>query len=119
MIQTSFGWANKGSGPCRAREGLTGAAWDGDTRCGPDHQLPTRIPCHLLVATPALEPANPHLASPVLWVRRTVKWARALDGSEYMPGLVGLNNMKVWLGWDWSEIVVRIKLSCSLLCVIL
>ncbi|KAI3435999.1 hypothetical protein D9Q98_002056 [Chlorella vulgaris] len=23
-----------------------------------------------------------------------VRWARALDGSEYMPGLVGLNNMK-------------------------
>ncbi|GIL71725.1 hypothetical protein Vretimale_840 [Volvox reticuliferus] len=25
---------------------------------------------------------------------RTIKWARALDGTEYMPGLVGLNNMK-------------------------
>lgn len=23
-----------------------------------------------------------------------VKWSRALDGTEYMPGLVGLNNMK-------------------------
>jgi U4/U6.U5 tri-snRNP-associated protein 2 len=24
----------------------------------------------------------------------SVSWARALDGGEYMPGLVGLNNMK-------------------------
>lgn len=23
-----------------------------------------------------------------------VKWTRALDGTDYMPGLVGLNNMK-------------------------
>ena len=25
---------------------------------------------------------------------REARWVRALDGTEYMPGLVGLNNMK-------------------------
>ena len=33
-----------------------------------------------------------------------VTWARALDGSEYMPGLVGLNNMK---RNDYANVVVQ------------
>ena len=33
-----------------------------------------------------------------------VSWARALDGSEYMPGLVGLNNMKQN---DYANVVVQ------------
>ncbi len=34
-----------------------------------------------------------------------VTWVRALDGSEYMPGLVGLNNMKAN---DYANVVVQI-----------
>eukprot|EP00891_Asterochloris_glomerata_P004580 jgi/Astpho2/4580/e_gw1.00067.144.1_t len=34
-----------------------------------------------------------------------VTWARALDGSDYMPGLVGLNNMK---NNDYANTVVQI-----------
>ena len=34
-----------------------------------------------------------------------VKWARALDGTEYMPGLVGLNNMRAN---DYANVVVHI-----------
>lgn len=34
----------------------------------------------------------------------TATWARALDGSEYMPGLVGLNDMK---GNDYANVVIQ------------
>ena len=34
-----------------------------------------------------------------------VSWARALDGTEYMPGLVGLNNMK---NNDYVNVVIQI-----------
>ncbi len=34
-----------------------------------------------------------------------VTWVRALDGSEYMPGLVGLNNMKAN---DYANVVLQI-----------
>lgn len=34
----------------------------------------------------------------------SVSWARALDGSEYMPGLVGLNNLKAT---DYANAVVQ------------
>ena len=34
-----------------------------------------------------------------------VKWSRALDGTEYMPGLVGMNNMKAN---DYANVVVQI-----------
>lgn len=34
-----------------------------------------------------------------------VKWARALDGTEYMPGLVGLNNMRAN---DYANVIVHI-----------
>jgi hypothetical protein len=34
-----------------------------------------------------------------------VTWVRALDGSEYMPGLVGLNNMKAN---DYANVVVQV-----------
>ena len=33
-----------------------------------------------------------------------VAWARALDGTEYMPGLVGLNNMKAN---DYANVVLQ------------
>lgn len=33
-----------------------------------------------------------------------ISWARALDGSEYMPGLVGLNNMK---NNDYANVVLQ------------
>jgi hypothetical protein len=33
------------------------------------------------------------------------RWARALDGSEYMPGLVGLNNMRAN---DYVNVVIHI-----------
>jgi U4/U6.U5 tri-snRNP-associated protein 2 len=34
-----------------------------------------------------------------------VSWVRALDGSEFMPGLVGLNNMKAN---DYANVVVQV-----------
>ncbi len=36
---------------------------------------------------------------------RDVGWARALDGTEYMPGLVGLNNMKAN---DYANVVIQV-----------
>lgn len=33
-----------------------------------------------------------------------VTWARALDGTEFMPGLVGLNNMK---RNDYANVVIQ------------
>jgi U4/U6.U5 tri-snRNP-associated protein 2 len=36
---------------------------------------------------------------------KEVTWVRALDGSEYMPGLVGLNNMKAN---DYANTVIQI-----------
>lgn len=33
-----------------------------------------------------------------------VTWVRALDGTEYMPGLVGLNNMK---NNDYANVVLQ------------
>jgi len=37
----------------------------------------------------------------------SVSWARALDGTEYMPGLVGLNNMKAN---DYANVVLQAML---------
>ena len=37
---------------------------------------------------------------------RDVGWARALDGTEYMPGLVGLNNMKAN---DYANVVIQVN----------
>ena len=37
---------------------------------------------------------------------RDVGWARALDGTEYMPGLVGLNNMKAN---DYANVVIQVR----------
>jgi hypothetical protein len=34
-----------------------------------------------------------------------ISWVRALDGSEFMPGLVGLNNMKAN---DYANVVVQV-----------
>ena len=34
-----------------------------------------------------------------------VTWVRALDGTEYMPGLVGLNNMR---SNDYVNVVVQV-----------
>jgi len=39
-----------------------------------------------------------------------VTWVRALDGSEYMPGLVGLNNMKCN---DYANVVVQVLARIS------
>ena len=39
-----------------------------------------------------------------------VTWARALDGSEYMPGLVGLNNMKAN---DYANVVIQMLLRVA------
>lgn len=36
---------------------------------------------------------------------KDVSWSRALDGNEYMPGLLGLNNMK---HNDYVNVVVQI-----------
>ncbi|KAG2449802.1 hypothetical protein HYH02_005325 [Chlamydomonas schloesseri] len=36
---------------------------------------------------------------------KVVKWQRALDGTEYMPGLVGLNNMKAN---DYINVVMQV-----------
>lgn len=33
------------------------------------------------------------------------RWVRSLDGSEYMPGLVGLNNMKAN---DYVNVIVQV-----------
>ncbi|KAG1659564.1 hypothetical protein FOA52_011920 [Chlamydomonas sp. UWO 241] len=41
----------------------------------------------------------------VLRLDKDVKWARALDGTEYMPGLCGLNNMRMN---DYANVVVHI-----------
>lgn len=36
---------------------------------------------------------------------RTIRWSRAIDGTEYMPGLVGLNNMKAN---DYANVILQI-----------
>ena len=47
---------------------------------------------------------------------RDRRWVRALDGTEYMPGLVGLNNMKAN---DYANAVVQVphmqgsRVSCA------
>jgi len=35
---------------------------------------------------------------------RALKWARTLDGQDYMPGLVGLNNMR---RNDYANVVLQ------------
>ncbi|KAG2497317.1 hypothetical protein HYH03_004482 [Edaphochlamys debaryana] len=44
-------------------------------------------------------------AEEVVALDKTVKWARALDGTEFMPGLVGLNNMKAN---DYINVIMQI-----------
>mmetsp|Transcript_4482 Transcript_4482/g.9640 ORF Transcript_4482/g.9640 Transcript_4482/m.9640 type:complete len:537 (-) Transcript_4482:876-2486(-) len=54
---------------------------------------------------------NPKFTAPdVARLDRDVKWARALDGSEYMPGLVGLNNMK---SNEYANVCVQILCRIS------
>lgn len=49
---------------------------------------------------------NPTFSSEeVARLDKDVTWARALDGTEYMPGLVGLNNMK---NNDYVNVVLEI-----------
>jgi U4/U6.U5 tri-snRNP-associated protein 2 len=36
---------------------------------------------------------------------KSIRWSRAIDGTEYMPGLVGLNNMKAN---DYANVVIQI-----------
>lgn len=40
----------------------------------------------------------------------SIKWARALDGSEYMPGLVGLNNIRAN---DYANVVFQALIRIS------
>lgn len=47
-----------------------------------------------------------------------VKWARTLDAQDYMPGLVGLNNMRAN---DYANVVLQLlmrvdKLRCAAPC---
>ena len=39
-----------------------------------------------------------------------VGWARGLDGTEFMPGLVGLNNMKAN---DYANVIIQVPHSFS------
>lgn len=41
----------------------------------------------------------------ILNLDKQIKWSRALDGTEYMPGLVGLNNMK---NNDYANVIIQI-----------
>merc|ERR1711904_462948 len=36
---------------------------------------------------------------------KSIRWSRAIDGTEYMPGLVGLNNMKAN---DYANVIIQI-----------
>jgi len=47
---------------------------------------------------------NPLLTSQELSSLEEYKWARAVDGTYYMPGLVGLNNMKAN---DYANVVIQ------------
>jgi U4/U6.U5 tri-snRNP-associated protein 2 len=38
------------------------------------------------------------------------RWVRSLDGSEYMPGLVGLNNMKAN---DYVNVIIQVIVTTS------
>ena len=52
--------------------------------------------------------ANQQTAQPIashLTNLQDVTWARALDSTEYMPGLVGMNNMKLH---DYANVIVQI-----------
>ncbi len=60
-------------------------------------------PFAALLPTPACHPP-PGAAEDVAKLDSGVSWARALDGSEYMPGLVGLNNLKLT---DYANVVVQ------------
>ena len=41
---------------------------------------------------------------------RDVSWGRSLDGSEYMPGLLGLNNMKAN---DYVNVAVQVDTAVA------
>ena len=41
---------------------------------------------------------------------RDVGWARGLDGTEFMPGLVGLNNMKAN---DYANVIIQVPCKLS------
>lgn len=62
------------------------------TRSHPNHPAP-----------PQLLPTAPNCQ--VSRLDTNVSWVRALDGSEYMPGLVGLNNMK---SNDYANVVLQV-----------
>jgi U4/U6.U5 tri-snRNP-associated protein 2 len=49
---------------------------------------------------------NPKFTSQDLnYIDQSTRWSRAIDGTEYMPGLVGLNNMKAN---DYANVIIQI-----------
>jgi U4/U6.U5 tri-snRNP-associated protein 2 len=49
---------------------------------------------------------NPKFTSQDLnYIDQSIRWSRAIDGTEYMPGLVGLNNMKAN---DYANVIIQI-----------
>ncbi len=50
-------------------------------------------------------PKSPIVTPQVRALDKSVAWSRALDGTEYMPGLAGLNNMKAN---DYANVVIQI-----------
>lgn len=64
--------------------------------------MPPDIEC--ASACPVTLPVHPGHVQ-VAELDRDRRWVRALDGTEYMPGLVGLNNMKAN---DYANAVVQV-----------
>lgn len=56
------------------------------------------------VPRPRVSPPHP-CAQDIASLDTSVRWSRALDGTEYMPGLVGLNNMRAN---DYANTVVQV-----------
>lgn len=48
--------------------------------------------------------------------KQDITWARTLDGSEYMPGLVGLNDMRAN---DYANVIIQVGRRCASLLLVL
>ncbi len=67
-------------------------------------QLPQVLTLNAALLTATLLPA---------WLPvQSVTWSRSLDGTEYMPGLVGLNNMK---NNDYANVVIQVLARIGLI----